>query len=131
GMLTPSVCVRPSLASVGVSWPSAHGACSSARGPVTFPFPVRSRQRGSALFLGGLVLLAAGLLPCSAFALTACTAADVTRQDPACPATGACTIDKGFDVSDGCTLDFGTRNVTLAARGDLNIASGSVTLLAG
>src|SRR5262245_775119 len=70
GMLTPSVCVRPSLASVGVSWPSAHGACSSARGPVTFSFPVRSRQRGSTLFLAGLVLLAAGLvLPRAALAL--------------------------------------------------------------
>src|SRR5262244_2308443 len=133
GMLTAGVGVRPSLASVGVSWPSAHGACSSARGPVTFSFPVRSCQRGSALLLASLLLLAAGLvLPRPALALTACTAADIIRQDsPSCPATGACVIDKAFNVGDGCTLDFGTRAVTLAARGDLDIASGSVGLIAG
>jgi hypothetical protein len=44
---------------------------------------------------------------------------------------GACSITKTFDVPDGCTLDFGTRALTLAANGQLNINSGVVHLLGG
>jgi hypothetical protein len=96
------------------------------------PNPLRQRRPASGviwvLALIGPVAAARG-----AHALTACTAADIVAQDSAdCPSgTGACTIAKSFDVSDGCTLDFGTRAVTIANSGQLNIFSNSVTLKAG
>jgi cysteine-rich repeat protein len=80
-----------------------------------------------------LAALAGGavLVP-EAHALTACTAAQVSSQDPGCPSgTGPCTITKDFDVGDGCTLDFGMRAVTVASSGKIGIATGAVTILAG
>lgn len=63
--------------------------------------------------------------------LTACTAASISAQDPGCPAgAGPCTITKSFDVPDGCTLDFGSRAVTIASSGELDIAAGTVTIRA-
>ncbi|MDX2168921.1 MAG: hypothetical protein SF182_17750, partial [Deltaproteobacteria bacterium] len=66
-----------------------------------------------------------------AAALNACTAAQITAQDASCPASGACTITKDFVVANGCVLDFGTRAVTIAASGKLDIGNGLVRLLAG
>jgi cysteine-rich repeat protein len=64
----------------------------------------------------------------SAYALTACTAADISAQDPAnCPSgLGPCTITKSFSI--GTTLDFGARDVTIAASSTLTLDSGSVTI---
>ena len=45
--------------------------------------------------------------------MIACTAADIMAQDLSCPASGSCTISSNFDVSDGCTLDFTGRALTL------------------
>lgn len=68
----------------------------------------------------------------SAQAISACTAAQVSAQDPSCPnGTGPCTITKNFDVGNGCVLNFGTRAVTLSASGTLDINSGFVTIRAG
>jgi len=66
-----------------------------------------------------------------AAALNACTAAQITAQDASCPAAGACVITKDFVVANGCVLDFGSRDVTLAASGKLDIGNGMVRLLAG
>ncbi len=65
--------------------------------------------------------------------LSACTAADIVSQDSAdCPSgTGPCNIGKDFNVPDGCTLDFGTRAVTILRNAQLNIFSNNVTLNAG
>ena len=70
----------------------------------------------------------AALAP-AAMALTACSAADISAQDAGCPSgTGPCAITKDFTVGDGCTLDFGARDVTLTRT--LDIGSGTVTLRA-
>src|SRR5262245_5956204 len=62
-------------------------------------------------------------------ALTACTAASISLQDPGCPSgTGPCSITKMFDVPNGCTLDFTGRDVTITASGQLNNNSTTMTL---
>jgi len=67
-----------------------------------------------------------------AYALSACTAADVIRQDPGCPAgTALCQVTKTFEVADGCELDFGTRPVAIAATGGLAVGSRRISLRAG
>ena len=77
-------------------------------------------------------LLATPLLPAAAHALTACTAAQIISQDSNCPNnTNPCSITKFFTISNGCTLDFGTRAVTLTASGTLDIGANTVTLKAG
>lgn len=80
-------------------------------------------------FLAALAFVLAGAR--AAEALTACTSAQIIAQDSNCPAAGACSITKSFDVASGCVLDFGTRAVTLTATGQLHIGSGTVRLLAG
>ena len=67
----------------------------------------------------------------SAWALTACTAAQITAQDSSCPATGACTITKFFTIGDLCVLDFTGRAVTIAASGTLDVTKFRATLKAG
>lgn len=77
-------------------------------------------------------VLGSAALASRAWALSACTAAQVIAQDPGCPSgTGACSITMAFDVGNGCVLDFGSRGVTLTASGTLDIASNTVTLKAG
>ncbi|HSQ01559.1 MAG TPA: hypothetical protein VL049_30415 [Candidatus Dormibacteraeota bacterium] len=66
--------------------------------------------------------LAAFLLAIPRLAGAVCTAADITAVDPSCPAgTGACTISGNYTVNDGCTLDFGARNIGLT--GKLTVAN--------
>src|SRR3990172_6206113 len=75
----------------------------------------------------GVLLAARGT-----YGLSACTAASISSQDPGCPVgAGPCTITKNFDVPTGCTLDFGSRAVTIASSGELDIAAGTVTVRAG
>lgn len=51
-----------------------------------------------------------------------CTANQIIAADPSCPAgTGLCTISGTYTIDDGCTLDFGSRVVSLSGR--LNIAN--------
>ncbi|MBI3786307.1 MAG: hypothetical protein HY270_23200 [Deltaproteobacteria bacterium] len=79
--------------------------------------------------LAGILL--AGLVARDVRALTACTAGEIVGQDPGCPVSGPCSITKTFSVADGCSLDFGSRAVTMTATGELDIGSGSVTVDAG
>ena len=93
----------------------------------------RSRG-GSATVLGLAVLVVAALgwTARPAHALVACTAADIIAQSGSdCPTgTGPCTIKKDFDITAGCTLDFGARDVTVANGSILDPGSGSVTFRA-
>ena len=91
--------------------------------------PRRAMRRAAWLLVA--VLLGGITATRSAQALTACTAADIVAQDPGCPASGTCTITKAFTVGNGCTLDFGTRNVSVASAGQLSVGPNSMTLLAG
>jgi len=92
--------------------------------------PMR-RLRATSLALLGLLAASAGLAQ-NALALTACTAAQISSQDPGCPSgTGPCTVTRDFTVTDGCILDFGTRAVTIGATGKLRTAPGAVTIRAG
>jgi hypothetical protein len=75
------------------------------------------------------LVLAALLIAAPRCAAALCTAAQLIAADPTCPASGACTISQIHTVDNGCTLDFGTRNVTLSGR--LNIGSRSATIKAG
>ncbi len=73
------------------------------------------------------LIVAALLLALPRLAGALCTATDVILSDTNCPAgTGACTISGNFTVDDGCTLDFGTRNVTLSGKLTVaNVGSGT------
>src|SRR5262245_27957964 len=66
-------------------------------------------------------------------AIAACTAADhIANEGSGCPnSTAPCSLKKDYDVGDGCTLDFGTRAVTITGSTDLNIGRRSVTIKAG
>jgi hypothetical protein len=91
--------------------------------------PARAARRAAA---GAILALVAVAAAHPAAALTACTAADVIAQDSNCPAgTGPCTIKKDFTIPNGCTLDFGTRDVTLANLAVLTIPSTVATIKAG
>jgi cysteine-rich repeat protein len=77
------------------------------------------------------VALAAFAGTARAATVTVCTAADVIAGDPSCPATGACNISQIVIINDGCTLDFGTRAVTLLGSGELRIRANTVTIKSG
>lgn len=90
------------------------------------------RRRGIPLHrsLSAAVLLGTLMLGAAAEAQIVCTAADVVLRDPGCPNSNApCTISRSLLVSNGCTLDFGSRAVTIT--GTLTINSGVATLAAG
>ena len=60
-----------------------------------------------------------------AAALPACTAADIVAQDAGCPSgSDPCVITLAFEVGDGCTLDFGSRAVTVAGSTVISAALG-------
>ncbi|MBI3783154.1 MAG: hypothetical protein HY270_07120 [Deltaproteobacteria bacterium] len=75
------------------------------------------------------VVAAALALARQAAALGACSAADISAQEPACPLSGPCTIVKQYTVADGCTLDFSGRDVMLAPSAVLTIGSGTMILV--
>jgi cysteine-rich repeat protein len=80
------------------------------------------------------VLLTCCLWSRGAEAIPACSAADIIAQEgTSCPASGACTITKVYDVSAGqsCTFDFGSRSVTISNSGRLNLRQAQVRLIAG
>src|SRR5262249_32816232 len=62
-----------------------------------------------------------------------CTAADViAKEGTNCPnSTAACTITKNYSVANGCTLDFGTRAVSIKSGSETDIFNGTVTIKAG
>jgi cysteine-rich repeat protein len=61
-----------------------------------------------------------------------CTAGEIFTRDPSCPAsTGPCNISQTFIVGDGCTLNFGTRAVTVLSTGEFRILTNTVTINAG
>ena len=88
-------------------------------------------KRRTALLVLAVVLASAGRGR-EARALTACTAAAIVAQDSAdCPSgTGPCTIGKDFTIPNGCVLDFGARDVTIANLTTLSTGSGTVTFKA-
>jgi cysteine-rich repeat protein len=90
-----------------------------------------SRLRSSAaVVLAAALFLAIGSVR-PAHALTACTAAQITAQDPGCPASGACSITQSFTVGGSCVLDFTGRAVTVSASGVLDVGPNRATLNAG
>jgi hypothetical protein len=71
-------------------------------------------------------------VPSTVHAIAACTAQQVSSQDPNCPAgTGPCNIAFVFEIGDGCTLDFGARAVTVLSTGELDVQSNTATVRAG
>jgi len=64
------------------------------------------------------------------YALQACTADEIIAQDPGCPASGNCTITRAFDIANGCTLDFGTRDLSIGQNGSLVVGEGALTIRA-
>jgi hypothetical protein len=94
----------------------------------------RGRRHGSTCSLAvlGALLLTVWGTAAQAAPIAACTARDITDNEPGCPSgSGPCTITKDYAVGDGCTLDFGTRAVTLSSTATLSIGYGTVTLDAG
>src|SRR5882724_4952815 len=86
-----------------------------------------------AFALLGAMAVSAGLArEGRAVVFSACTAADIIRQDSNCPnSTAPCSITKKFAIGNGCVLDFAARAVTITASGELDILSGNVTLKGG
>ena len=61
-----------------------------------------------------------------------CTAAQIGMLEAACPvASTMCFISEHHTIEDGCTLDFGNRDVTFLTNGGLTIGSRTATLRAG
>ena len=84
------------------------------------------------LALLSVVVVAAGPARDAHAAINACTAAQISANDSGCPTgSGPCNITKKFAIGNGCVLDFGTRAVTVAGSGELDIAWGSVGLKSG
>jgi len=78
----------------------------------------------------GLAFLALGAG--RALAIPACTAADIIAADPGCAAGPAtCTITRTYEIGEGCPLDFGSRAVTIAPTGKIDIGTSNVEILAG
>jgi len=73
------------------------------------------------------------MLPAAAHAIPVCTAAQVVSNDTAnCPNnSNPCNISKAFEINDGCTLDFGTRSVTVLGSGKIDVLSNSANIKAG
>jgi cysteine-rich repeat protein len=90
-----------------------------------------------------LVVLMAVLVARAAPALTVCSAGEIAASDPGCPEQGTCTITRDLEIPGSCTLDFGTRPVTVGEKrkirvapgvssgNELTIAAGSFTMLPG
>ncbi len=75
------------------------------------------------------VIAACAALAAASDARALCTAQEVVNAASGCPASSApCTINTAITVNDGCTLDFGSRQVTLAAH--LTIGAATVTIKA-
>jgi len=68
-----------------------------------------------------LVVLMTALVARAAAAVPVCTAYDIAGVDPGCPLQGTCTITRDIEVSGPCTLDFGTRAVSLDTNRKISI----------
>lgn len=87
----------------------------------------------------GGTLLALALMRSTAFALTACSAADIVAQDPGCPpGDGVCTITLDFETPDStyfCSFDFRPRDVVIEGEirnaESLEIDAGTLTVAPG
>jgi len=86
---------------------------------------MRQRALVSTGGIGCVAIVASLLWVPSAARAAVCQATQI------CPAANAsCTISGTFDVQDGCTLDFGTRPVTLSGTLRSELPSKSFTVLA-
>jgi hypothetical protein len=77
-----------------------------------------------------VLVLGAALAGGASSAQAVCTAAQISSQEANCPAAGTCFIAKHHSIEDGCTLDFGARDVTLQSSATLTIGSRAFTLRA-
>jgi hypothetical protein len=80
------------------------------------------------VLLWALILIG---VPRALMAQNVCTVADIEARDAGCPAgSDTCLITATLPVGDGCTLDFGERDVAVTSSGGLVVRSGAMTLLA-
>ena len=80
-------------------------------------------RRGTWARLCGVLALALLALPARVMATTA--------NDLCAAAADPCTVSTAVVVSDGSTIDVGTRELRIAAGGALDVGSGTMTLMAG
>lgn len=82
----------------------------------------------------GLALMCGLALSCVSSVVLAqnvCTAGDVESRDPGCPAGGeTCNITQSHAVTDGCTFDFGDRNLAIGSSGRLVVGTGAMVIRA-
>jgi cysteine-rich repeat protein len=79
-----------------------------------------------------LVVLIIALVARAAAAVPVCTASDIEASDPGCPLQGPCTITRDIEITGSCTLDFGTRPVSIGQDRKMRVAPGrSLTIQAG
>jgi hypothetical protein len=78
-----------------------------------------------------LFVALAALAVAAGTAHAVCTATEIVNQEAGCAPGPNCTITKDYVISDACTLDFGTRNVTVADSSHLSVPKGTVTIRAG
>lgn len=113
----------PRLQSLFRSFSPRSGACtvSPRWAPTAWPSRV-----GAAL----LVVVVSVLAVEKAWAIPACTAADVIAQEVNCGPTGNCVIAKVYEIpADApCVFDFSGRNVTLSSTARINVGSGDLTI---
>lgn len=83
-------------------------------------------------WLACAALVFALAVPGSAFAIAVCTANDVISSSAGCAADQTpCVMDDTYEVGNGCILDFGARDLILAAGAEINIGDGNVTIRSG
>lgn len=113
----------PRLQNLFRSFSPRSGACtvSPRWAPTAWPSRV-----GAAL----LVVVVSVLVVEKAWAVPACTAADVIAQEVNCSPTGNCVIAKVYEIPPDapCVFDFSGRNVTLSSTARINVGSGDLTI---
>jgi cysteine-rich repeat protein len=113
----------PRLQNLFRSFSPRSGACtvSPRWAPTAWPSRV-----GAAL----LVVVVSVLVVEKAWAIPACTAADVIAQEVNCGPTGNCVIAKVYEIPPDapCVFDFSGRNVTLSSTARINVGSGDLTI---
>jgi hypothetical protein len=81
--------------------------------------------------LAPLALATLARAVCAGPAYAVCTADDIYASEASCPkAAPDCVISGHYTVDDGCTLDFGARNLTLLTAGRLTVGSRTATISA-
>lgn len=80
---------------------------------------------------GATILCALALSASTVLAQAVCTAGDIESRDAGCPIGGeTCNITTSHTVTDGCTFDFGERNLVIGSAGRLVVRTGAMTIRA-